>query len=111
MPKYISTETDELTEHFSGLGDGTTASGERVNTRLIRSDVSVESIQIIRVQCELQLKNAPCHFQAWVLGNEERLYLADFPKTWTWKATAWAVLSLLLGVPLGYLMESLVRGL
>ena len=106
-----TTKTAKLREYYACPGDGTTAWGNQTSTRLVRSYVSVESLQVVRVQCELQVKNAPHPFQAWVLGEEERLYLADFPKAWTWKATAWVVLSTALGVPLGYLMESLVRWL
>ncbi len=88
----------ERPEKFSGLATLPAQDGERSARELERS------------VNELGLKGGRHYLvEAWLCGDEGKLHLNDVPKVWTWKTTAWLAAIATLGIPLGFLMASLVN--
>ncbi len=101
---------NEVSEHFKVLQDETDEdSKDEPESRIVRSVLHVESIPVLRLKCELELKRGRHYLvEAWLCGDEGKLHVSDVPKVWTWKTTAWLAAIATLGIPLGFLMASLV---
>jgi hypothetical protein len=106
-----SSPAGDVSEHFKiGKGPGGEVSGDTPAARLVRSSLSVESIPVLRLECELGVKRGRHYLvEAWLCGDEKKLHLRDVPKTWTWKTSAWLAVITTLGIPLGFLLAGLVH--
>ena len=102
---------NEVSEHFNVLPDENDADcKDEPETRLVRSAQTVESIPVLRLECELGLKGGRHYLvEAWLCGDEGKLHVGDVPKVWTWKTTAWLAAIATLGIPLGFLMAILIN--
>ena len=77
---------------------------------LLRSRLEFSTVPVLYMKCGFKDPSHPkaaYRFDAWLYGNEQKLWFRRVPKQWTWKATAWAAAFAVAGLPLGYLLSRL----